>query len=121
MNEGANRLLQLPLQAAAPFSAPMAYFDDFRKVDPLTGVLGAMTNLREGESIIYQLSLQPATQKQIELGWKTIQTSAAKWWQFLTPVTAGYAANRNGARAPKSTPSMCLNCSERLKTSCEPI
>ena len=107
-----------PLQAAAPFSAPMAYFDDFRKVDPLNGVLGAMSNLHEGESIIYQLTLQPATQKQLELGWKTIQTSAAKWWQFLTPVTAGYALTGMALGAkeyPKYVPELQRAAEDKLR------
>jgi hypothetical protein len=107
-----------PLQAAAPFSAPMAYFDDFRKVDPLNGILGAMSNLREGESIIYQLTLQPVTQKQFELGWKTIQTSAAKWWQFLTPVTAGYALTGMALGAkeyPKYVPELQRAAEDKLR------
>ncbi len=107
-----------PLQAAAPFSAPMAYFDDFRKVDPLTGVLGAFTNLGEGEALIYQLSLQPATQKQIELGWKTIKTSAAKWWQFLTPFTTGYALTGMALGAkeyPKYVPELQRSAEDKLR------
>ncbi len=107
-----------PLQAAAPFSAPMAYFDDFRKVDPLTGVLGAFTNLGEGEALIYQLSMQPATQKQIELGWKTIKTSAAKWWQFLTPFTTGYALTGMALGAkeyPKYVPELQRGAEDKLR------
>ena len=118
MNRAPIGYYNFPLQGAAPFSAPLAYLDDFRKVDPLTGVLGAMANLREGEAIIYQLSLQPATKKQIDLGWKTVKTSAAKWWQFLTPFTTGYAVTGMALGAkdyPKYVPELQKAAEEKLR------
>ena len=99
MNRAPIGYYNFPFRAAAPFAAPLSYANDFRKIDPLTGVLGAMTNLGEGESVIYQLTLLPVTQKQVELGWKCITSSAVKWWHFLTPGMAATAATRKALGA----------------------
>lgn len=90
---------QYQFRTAAPFAAPLMYADDFKKVDPLVGILGALNNINESESIIYQLTLKPATDKQVELGWSTITSSDVQWWHYLTIDSAAAAATKKALGA----------------------
>lgn len=104
---------------AAPFVGPLMYAGDFKKVDPLVGILGALTDIKGGESIVYQLSLRPATEKQVELGWKTITTSDVKWWHYLTLDSAAQATTRKALGADehaKYVPELQRIAEEKLRT-----
>lgn len=73
--------------------------DDFKKVDPLVGILGALTDLKKGEAVVYQLSLKPATEKLVKLGWSTITASEVRWWHYLTIDSAAEAATKKALGA----------------------
>jgi len=76
------RLYQL--HCAVPFIAPIKYAEDFGKLDPLSAILGSMSDLQPTEILIYELSLRPPQQDYYKLGKDLLTTSTVKWWHFLT-------------------------------------
>ena len=81
-----------PLQAAAPFVGPLQHATDLKEIDPLAGVLTAMSHLAAGETVVYSLTLNPPAQDYQKLGARHITRSADQWRQFLTPRLAMEAA-----------------------------
>lgn len=70
---------------AVPYVAPLKYAEDFRNLDPLAGILNALTNLDSGDEVIYELVLKPITTEHYELGEGLITDSTVRWWHYLRP------------------------------------
>ena len=80
--------------STGPFIAPLKYADDLTSLDPLVGILGALTDLRANEEVIYELLLKPISEEHYQLGQKMITDSRVKWWHFLTPGRAALALSQ---------------------------
>jgi len=89
------------VEATAPFYLPLAHVDEFASVDPLTGVVGAMGALGEGEAAIYSLELSPPQRNYQRIGAEQITRPANTWMRYLSPQMALQAAVYQGILGPE--------------------
>jgi len=64
---------KIQLRPITKFPLPLNYALDLKSLDPLTGVVGAMTNLYEGEQITYSLSINTSPTNYNEVGRKLMK------------------------------------------------
>lgn len=89
------------LHTAAPFVAPLKMVEDFKRIDPLTSFISALTDLSNEEQVVYELYLDKAKQNYYDLGEKLITQSTVNWWNFLHPGAAVIAATTKLAGADR--------------------
>jgi hypothetical protein len=78
----------LELQGAVPFIAPLRSAKELKASDPMKSILGALSDLRADEHLLYELGLEPITERHLELGERMLMTSTVSWWRFLRPRSA---------------------------------
>ena len=108
------------LLTAAPFVGPLQHADGLKDIDPLSGVVTAMSNLRSDEVVVYSLTLNPPSQDYYKIGSRYVTQSAAQWWQFLTPRLAVEAAMFRAMlgierRVPKYVPDIQRQADHKLR------
>ncbi len=81
------------IHTATPFVAPLKMAEDFNRLDPLSGLISALSNLAEDERVVYELTLaDDPGEKYYKIGEELITTSTVNWWNFLHPQVAVMAA-----------------------------
>jgi len=73
------------MNGAAPFVGALQHAADFRNSDPLAGLLTAMSNLGQGEEIVFSLTLHPPSKNYAKIGEKQLTESGYRWFHFLAP------------------------------------
>lgn len=72
-------------EGATPFIGPLLYATDFRQpLSPVASVVGAMSDLADGEALVYEVALRPAQQDIVQIGEEMLTQSVVKWWDYLT-------------------------------------
>jgi hypothetical protein len=74
------------VKGGVEFFAPLSYATDLKELDPLSSIVGAMAQLRDGERIVYFVDVQPPTTDYRVEGQRLIQRSKVP--MYLSMLTA---------------------------------